>query len=157
MERENAGTIIGRYAGMVYRLAVAQMHDRSDADDVFQEVFLRYVRAAPDFQSEEHRKAWLLRVTVNCCRKVQGSAWRRRTQPLSEQLPAPGPEAREALDLLDGLPIKYRAVLHLFYYEGYGAEEIGRILGRKTSTVRSQLTRGRALLRDKLKGEYGYE
>lgn len=156
MERQEAATVVERYAAMVYRLAAAQLRSRADAEDVFQEVFLRYMRSAPEFESEEHRKAWLLRVTVNCCRKVQGSAWRRRTEPLSAFLPAPGPEEREDLELLDGLPPKYRAVLHLFYYEGYSAEEIGHILGRKPSTVRVQLTRGRALLREKLKGEeYG--
>ena len=154
MEKESAGAVVERYAAMVYRLAMAQMHARADAEDVFQEVFLRYVSAAPAFKSEEHRKAWLLRVTVNCCRKIQGSAWRRHTEPLSAQLPAPDPADGEALDLLDRLPPKYRAVLHLFYYEGYSVEEIGGILGRRQSTVRSQLCRGRALLRDKLKGAY---
>lgn len=144
--------VMERYGDMVYRLALAQTHSSHDADDVFQEVFLRYLRAAPAFREEEHRKAWLLRVTVNCCKKLHGSFWRRHTVALSEALPAQNPEEGELLGLLEGLPQKYRAVLHLYYYEGYATEEIAAILGRSPSTVRSQLSRGRALLRDAWKG-----
>ena len=144
--------VMERYGDMVYRLALAQTHSSHDADDVFQEVFLRYLRAAPVCREEEHRKAWLLRVTVNCCKKLHGSFWRRHTVALSEALPAQNPEEGELLGLLEGLPPKYRAVLHLYYYEGYATEEIAAILGRSPSTVRSQLSRGRALLRDAWKG-----
>ena len=144
--------VMERYGDMVYRLALAQTHSSHDADDVFQEVFLRYLRAAPAFREEEHRKAWLLRVTVNCCKKLHGSFWRRHMVALSEALPAQNPEEGELLGLLEGLPPKYRAVLHLYYYEGYATEEIAAILGRSPGTVRSQLSRGRALLRDAWKG-----
>ncbi|HJC00196.1 MAG TPA: sigma-70 family RNA polymerase sigma factor [Candidatus Flavonifractor merdavium] len=144
--------VMERYGDIVYRLALAQTHSSHDADDVFQEVFLRYLRAAPAFREEEHRKAWLLRVTVNCCKKLHGSFWRRHTVALSEALPAQNPEEGELLGLLEGLPQKYRAVLHLYYYEGYATEEIAAILGRSPGTVRSQLSRGRALLRDAWKG-----
>ena len=140
------------YGDMVYRLALAQTQSSHDADDVFQEVFLRYLRAAPAFREEEHRKAWLLRVTVNCCKKLHGSFWRRHTVALSEALPAQNSDEGELLGLLEGLPPKYRAVLHLYYYEGYATEEIAAILGRSPGTVRSQLSRGRALLRDAWKG-----
>ena len=144
--------VMERYGDIVYRLALAQTHSSHDADDVFQEVFLRYLRAAPVFREEEHRKAWLLRVTENCCKKLHGSFWRRHTVALSEALPAQNPEEGELLGLLEGLPPKYRAVLHLYYYEGYATEEIAAILGRSPGTVRSQLSRGRALLRDAWKG-----
>ncbi|OUN21586.1 hypothetical protein B5G34_10890 [Flavonifractor sp. An82] len=140
------------YGAMVYRLALAQTHSGHDADDVFQEVFLRYLRSAPAFQEEEHRKAWLLRVTVNCCKKLHRSFWRRNTVALSEAIPALSQEEGELLDLLEGLPEKYRAVLHLYYYEGYATGEIADILGRSPNTVRSQLARGRALLHDAWKG-----
>ena len=144
--------VMERYGDMVYRLALAQTHSSHDADDVFQEVFLRYLRSTPAFREEEHRKAWLLRVTVNCCKKLHGSFWRRHTVALSETLPAQNPEEGELLGLLEGLPQKYRAVLHLYYYEGYATEEIAAILGRSPGTVRSQLSRGRALLRYAWKG-----
>ena len=140
------------YGDMVYRLALAQTHSSHDADDVFQEVFLRYLRAAPVFREEEHRKAWLLRVTVNCCKKFHASFWRRHTTALSEAIPARTEEEGELLQLMEGLPEKYRAVLHLYYYEGYATGEIAAILGRSPNTVRSQLSRGRALLHDAWKG-----
>ena len=150
---ESADWVVDTYAAMVYRLAVAQMHARSDADDVFQEVFLRYARKTPAFETEEHRKAWLLRVTVNCCRRAQTSPWRKRTEPLTETLPFYDAEDDGGFfELLRLLPGKYRAVIHLFYYEGYSAEEIGGILDRKPATVRSQLARGREYLRRELKG-----
>ena len=85
--------VVETYGDMVYRLALAQTHSSHDADDVFQEVFLRYLRAAPDFREEEHRKAWLLRVTVNCCKKLHTSFWRRHTTALSESIPARTEEA----------------------------------------------------------------
>lgn len=140
------------YAKMVYRLAFAQLRSGPDADDVFQEVFLRYVSAGRSFESEEHRKAWLLRVTVNCCRKVQTSPWRTRTEPLNEELPFTDPEKSELFTLVGALPPPYRGVLHLYYYEGYSTEEIGTILGRRAATVRSQLVRGRAILKRDMEG-----
>ena len=136
------------YGDMVYRLALAQTPSSHDADDVFQEVFLRYLRSAPVFREEEHRKAWLLRVTVNCCKKLHGSFWRKHMVALSEAIPAQNQEEGELLALLEGLPPKYRAVLHLYYYEGYDTGEIAVILDRSPNTVRSQRARGRALLRD---------
>lgn len=152
MEERSVQEVVEAYAATVYRLALAQTHSGADADDVFQEVFLRYVRSAPAFESEEHRKAWLLRVTVNCCKKLHGSFWRRHTVALSETIPALNEGEGELLDLLEGLPEKYRAVLHLYYFEGYDTQEISDILGRRAGTVRSQLSRGRALLRDAWKG-----
>lgn len=149
--QESADWVVDTYAAMVYRLAVAQMHSRSDADDVFQDVFLRYARKAPAFESEEHRRAWLLRVTVNCCRKAHTSLWRKRTEPLSETMTYSQPDGDSGFfELLRLLPAKYRAVIHLFYYEGYSAQEIGAMLRRKPATVRSQLARGRDILRRQL-------
>ena len=155
MDHDTAEAVIRQYAPMVYRLAVAQLHNPEGAEDVMQEVFLRYLKAHPVFESEEHQKAWLLRVAVNCCRKAQASPWR-RMESLSELLPAPEQVDHGLLELLEALPAKYRTVLHLFYYEDYSAEEISRLLGRKASTVRCQLARGRAMLKEKLEGENSY-
>ena len=75
---------VAQYGSAVYRLAYAMTRSRSDADDVFQEVFLRLHRSAPDFANEEHRRAWLLRVTANCARSLLASPWRMRTLPLED-------------------------------------------------------------------------
>lgn len=138
---------VAQYGSAVYRLAYAMTRSRSDADDVFQEVFLRYLRSAPAFREEEHRKAWLLRVTINCAKKLHAAPWRRRTEPLSETLEAPSPEGEALWEELRRLPDKYRTVLHLYYYEDMTTEEIARLLDRSPATVRSQLMRGRDRLR----------
>ena len=151
MEQEEARAAVERYGPMVYRLALAQTHSAHDADDVFQEVFLRYVRRAPDFTEEEHRKAWLLRVTANCARSLLASPWRMRTLPLEDVYSYQDSVESAVDEALAHLPGKYRAVIHLFYYEGYQTEEIARILGRSPSTVRAQLTRARQKLRTLLK------
>lgn len=149
----NVQNAVARYADVVYRLAYAQTHNKNDADDVFQEVFLRYVRYAPDFNDEEHRKAWLLRVTVNCSKKLLGSAWYRRTVPLEDRYAIEEPEACALDGILDRLAPKYRSVIHLYYYEGYSVEQVAQILARKPSTVRAQMTRAREKLKKLLKGE----
>ncbi len=148
-----AESVVREYAHMVYRLAFAQVRSKSDADDIFQEVFLRYVRNDPSFASEEHRKAWLIRVTLNCARKYWASAWRRRTVPLDDCYSFSMPEESGLDEALRVLAPKYRAVVHLFYYEGYSTAEISKALDIRESTVRTQLTRARAQLSKILKGE----
>lgn len=149
----SADMVIRHYADTVYRLAFARSGSRYDAEEIFQEVFLRYVKKKPVFGEEEHRKAWFLRVTINCCKKLQNSAWRRRTQELDENIVF---ETQEEINLyreLQRLPAKYREVIHLFYYEDMTLEEISRMLKRKNSTVRTQLTRARAMLREFMREE----
>jgi len=151
----SAEETVKRYSDLVYRLAVSQMRNKSDADDVYQEVFLRYFRSSPEFDSEEHRKAWFLRVTLNCCKKQWASPWRKRMVPLEERKDFffPTPEESGLREQLLRLPAKYRAVLHLFYYEDMSIEETARILNRKPSTVRTQLTRARRLLKEYFEDE----
>lgn len=142
--------VVRAYSGMVYRLAFARTGTRCDADEVFQEVFLRYFRKTPVFRDEEHRKAWLIRVTVNCCASLWNSPWRRRMEPLREDMVWEAPEDAGLWEQLQRLPDKYREVLYLFYYEQMPLEEISRALHRKNSTVRTQLTRARAMLKTRL-------
>lgn len=143
--------IIQKYADMVYRLACAQAQNRSDAEDIFQEVFLRYLRSAPEFASEEHRRAWLIRVTINCAKKLRASAFVRHTVPLDAELPFETEESLALYAELRRLPAADRAVLHLFYYEDQRVQEIARLLHKKESTVRSRLTRARQRLKKLLK------
>jgi RNA polymerase sigma-70 factor (ECF subfamily) len=128
----------------------------SDAEDIVQEVFLRTYEKAPEFESEEHEKAWLIRVTVNLCNSQLRSPWYKRRWPLLESYPATEPEQHELLEQIMTLPSKYRTVIHLFYYEGYSIKDISGVTGQKESTVRCHLTRARQKLKSILK-EDDYE
>lgn len=172
--------VISAYSDTVYRLAYAMMRNRSDADDIYQEVFLRYIRRKPVFHSPEHARAWMLRVTANCCRNHWKSPWADgRMEPLERQdgsgdsydilekteagMPGADPARqvqerwrREQLRSGVGeLPEQYRLVIHLYYYEELSTEEIARLLHRRASTVRTQLVRARQQLKAILE-RYGY-
>jgi len=153
---EDFEAFVTKHENRLYRTALAVMGNKPDADDVVQEVFLRAYEKAPVFESEEHEKAWLIRVTVNLCNSRLRSPWRKRTEPLLESYPAAEPEQHELLEHVLSLPPKYRAVIHLFYYEGYPVKDIAEFIGQKESTVRSLLTRARQKLKSDLK-EDNYE
>ena len=151
--------VVDQYSQLIYRLAYAQTGSRQDAEDIYQEVFLRLVRKNPVFQSEEHRKAWLIRVTINCSKSLRSSAWRRHTVPLEEQPDGMGASGLEELeeaaalrDCLMRLGAEDRAVLHLFYYQGLPVKEIAQTLGKRESTVKVRLMRARRKLETMLTG-----
>lgn len=165
---------IDSYSDMLFKIAYARMGNRADAEDVVQETFYQYFRSSKEFDDEEYEKAWLIRVTLNGCRKVWRSGFYRRRSDVSdpeqislqqEQETGEGsPEeafldkerARTVLEAVWRLPVTYRDVIHLFYYEELSVKEIAVILERKVSTVTSQLTRGRELLKKSLKEEYDF-
>lgn len=148
------GALARRFAPAIYRLAYARTGSRADAEDVMQEVFLRLVRHRPVFDSEAHARAWLLRVASNCASDLFRLPWRRREEPLEEEVPAPEePGEGSVTQAVLSLPARYRIPIHLYYYEECSVAEIASITGRSEGTVKSRLFRGRALLRDKLKGE----
>ncbi len=140
----------------LFRPALAITGNMSDAEDIVQEAFLRAYEKAPEFESEEHEKAWLIRVTVNLCKSRLRSPWRKRIVRLLDSYPASEPEQHELLEQIITLPPKYRTVIHLFYYEGYSIKDISALTGQKESTVRSHLTRARQKLKSVLK-EVDYE
>lgn len=138
------------YSEMVFRLAYARLLNYADTQDVYQEVFLSYVRKSPAFISEEHRKAWLIRVTINHASKA--AKQRSRTVPvdcIDDEMPCENTTQRdiELLEAIASLPPKYREVIYLFYFEDIPAAKIAEILHRKKSTVTVQLTRGREMLK----------
>lgn len=149
--------VLKKYSDMVYRLALARTKNKSDAEDVFQEVFLRLINKKPVFENEEHEKAWLIKVTVNCSGKLLTSAWFRHTVPLREELRFETEEKTDVYYAVLELPQKYRTVIHLFYYEDLSIAQIGEILSIKESTIKSQLLRARKMLRPKMKGDFDNE
>lgn len=146
-----AENVIRYYSDMVYRLAFARTGTKHDADDIFQEVFLRYVKKKPIFKNEEHRKAWLIRVTINCSNNFWSSLWKKKSQELTNEETFETEETINLCTELQQLPLKYREVIHLFYYENMSLEEISLVLNRKNSTIRTQLTRARVMLKKFMK------
>ena len=146
---------IERHSDTVRRLCMIHLKNHADTEDIFQTVFLKYVLSPVVFESEEHERAWLIRVTLNACRDLLKSVFRSRTVPLQELVDRPDelePEHREVLQAVLALPGKYRDAVYLHYYEGYTAPEIGRILGKNVNTVYTLLTRSRKMLQDALGG-----
>lgn len=131
----------------------------ADTEDIFQAVFLKYVLSSVSFESEEHEKAWFIRVTINACKDLLKSFFRSRTVSLdeiAEQSSEMPTDDREVLEAVLSLPPKYKDVVYLHYYEGYTAPQISRILGKNVNTIYTLINRSRQLLRDKLGGD-GYE
>ena len=160
--RENvaveAEALLDAYGNSILRLAYSYLHNQSDAEDILQETLLRFLQAAPSFESEAHKKAWLLRVAANLSKNRIAYNKLRRVEELNEELAA---ENREDLafvwEAVKALPAKYSEVIHLFYYEGYPTAQIARILCKNEATVRSALRRGRAKLKEQLKEAYDFE
>lgn len=153
--------VLCNYSDMVYKLALSQTKNRADADDVFQEVFISFMKNTKPFESEEHKKAWLIRVTINHSRKIFRSAWFRRTvslkEPLSETLQFDMKEKSDVYDAVLQLPRKYRTAIHLFYYENMSIVQISKVLSIPESTVKSHLYRARQMLKHKLEGDSEHE
>ena len=160
--RDDFEQVLELYNKMVYRLAFARTGNVQDAEDVLQEVFLRYIKADKTFNDEEHRKAWLLRVTVNCSKTLVTSSWNRRRSDEETDDGSFGTDDKQleqwdtvntVLEAVKSLPEKYRVVVHLFYYEELSVEEIGRITGSGLSAVKTRLHRARNMLKNILKEE----
>ena len=162
-EESDFDKLLKRNAEMVYKLAFARCGNEADADDIFQQVFLRYLTRKPNFASDEHEKAWFIRATINRSKSLWDSAFRRHTQPL-EEAPLADPtnpfEAHESrADLaaaLAQLPADYRTLINLFYYEDLSTSQIAQLLKRREGTVRQQLTRARRQLQEIMKGDAEY-
>lgn len=133
-----------------------RLKNYADTEDIFQTVFLKYVLSSVSFESPEHEKAWLIRVTINACKDLRKSFFFSRRVSLDEvveQAAEVPPDYTEVLEAVLSLPQKYRDVIYLHYYEEYTAEQIGRILGKNTNTVYTNLARAREMLKEKLGGD----
>jgi RNA polymerase sigma-70 factor (ECF subfamily) len=143
--------LIEKYTNTLIRISTSYMKNMSDAQDVTQDAFLQLIRKNPSFVSDSHEKAWLIRVTINLCKNRLKTAWFRKTLPLCEAGFNFTEEESEVMGAVMELPVKYRSIIHLFYYEDYSIAEIAAILSKKESTIGSQLHRARNLLKLKLK------
>lgn len=146
--------MIEKYSNMVYRLAMTRTGKKENSEDVFQEVFLRLSRKMPKFENEEHEKAWLIRVTINCSKNLLNSGFLKHRSDTEEELSFETKERHDVYYAVSELPLKYRTIIYLYYYEGYKINEISKILKIKENTVKSQLSRAREKLKTKLEGGF---
>ncbi|MDD3570359.1 MAG: sigma-70 family RNA polymerase sigma factor [Lachnospiraceae bacterium] len=144
----NDEDVITTYGNMIYHIALSKTGTKHDAEDIFQEVFMKYLKKKPKFNNEEHRKAWFIRVTVNCTSSFFTNVFRKKTRNITEDLIFIDKEMQDLSTELHKIPQKYREVIYLFYYEEMSINEIGIALNRKNSTVRTQLTRARSMLKE---------
>jgi len=153
---QEAERAVARYADMVRRVCMVHLKNYHDTEDIFQTVYLKYVLSSDVFESEEHEKAWFLRVTINACRDLLKSFFRTHTVSMEEAEELAGdsgtPEDHSIRSAVLRLPEKYRDVVYLHYYEGYSAAEIAGILKKKENTVYSLLSRAREMLGRELGG-----
>ena len=153
---EDLSRVMEAYADMVRRICFLHLKNKYDTEDVFQNVYLKYLLYDKPFESREHEKAWFARVAINACTDHLRYAARRKWVPLDmieEEREVLDDMSSEVLEAVLSLPEKYRNVIYLHYYEDYPAVEIARILGKKENTVYSWLSRARELLRERLGGE----
>lgn len=153
MDKREAARLVEDYGDMVLRLALAKTGNRHDAEDVTQEVFLRLLRKGPErFDSEDHAKHWLLRVTLQRANDLFRKRSRLRELPLeaAEAALAPEKEEGDTLAAVLKLPEDLRVAIHLYYYEGLSIAQTAKVLGKSEEAVKTRLSRARGKLRELL-------
>lgn len=146
---------VDEYSDMVRRLCMLHLKNYADTEDIFQTVFLKYALSSVEFESKEHEKAWMIRVTINACKDLLKSFFRKHTVSIDQLIEQPAPvpqDHREVLEAVLSLPKKYKDVVYLHFYEGYTAPQISEILGKNVNTVYTLLTRAKKILKTKLGG-----
>lgn len=146
-----------KYQNNLYAAAFNICKNTEDAKDVVQETFIQYYSLKKEFDNEQHIRAWLMRVAINKAKNINRSFWRKNKRPLEdymETLTFKTPESEELFETVMALPEKLRIVIHLFYYEDYAIREIADILKLSESNVKVRLSRGRSLLKEKLREEW---
>lgn len=155
MNDEEFTRIALKYSDSIFRIAFNYSRNRSDSDDIVQNVLLKYYKCNKEFENEEHIRNWLLRVAVNESKKLLISPFKKKVIPLDEVGEELTFEHKEESDLYYAvmeLPSKYRISVYMYYYEDYSVDEIADILNVNPSTIRTQLMRAREKLRSKLQG-----
>lgn len=140
--------LVNEYSSLLFRTAYFYCKNRTDAEEIVQEVYIKYIKKQPSFESKQHEKAWFLRVTINLSKDYIKSFWNRNTEPYTNELSSEMDNSWMIIDMIKKLPEKYRIVIQLYYIEGYSTREIATIINRTESTVRSRLSRGRELLKE---------
>ena len=152
--RESVDVLIDKYKNNLYVIAFNICKNVQDSEDVVQDTFIQYISLKKDFETEQHIRAWLIRVAINKAKNKNKTFFRRNILPLEDYMDTLTFESDESSELFEkvmGLSEKFRIVIHLFYYEDYSIKEISNILRISESNVKVRLSRGRILLKNKLK------
>ncbi|HOD03164.1 MAG: ECF RNA polymerase sigma factor SigR [Firmicutes bacterium ADurb.Bin300] len=151
--------IYERHKRTVYRVCFAYMKNSADTEDAVQETFYHMMKSGKNFLSEEHEKAWLIRVATNICKNTFRSRWRKREslESFENSQGVDNVEIDEIFSAVLSMPDKYKTVVYLYYYEGYNSREISEMLGKPKSTIRNYLHEARNSLREKLGGNFDEE
>ena len=159
-----AAELFEKYSDVVYRVAFMSCRDRCEAEDIVQDVFVRYLKRRPEFEDDEHAKAWFIRVAVNCTKSLQTSAWKRKVVSVEEYYDSENEpsvsfdrEESELYEVIRSLPQKYSIVIYLRYYEEYAVSDIAKMLHTTANAISSRLSRAKKLLKEQLSKEgYAY-
>lgn len=152
----DVNSAIDVYADIIKRICLYHLKNTHDTEDLFQNIFIKYLMCDVEFENEEHKKAWFIRVSINACKDHLKYLFRHSTvslEKISEQTANIESGNKEIIEAVLALPEKYRDAIYLHYYEGYSAAEIGNILKKKENTIYSLLSRGRTMLKDNLGGD----
>lgn len=144
--------VIEKYANMVYRIALTRCGTVENAEDVFQDVFIKYSQKERMFQNSEHEKAWFIRVTINLTKNLKQSVWNKRVVNLDENMSFEKKEEQDIFSSVCELPQNYRTVIYLLYYEGYKVKEISELMKKSEGTIKTWLFRAREILKEKIQG-----
>lgn len=145
---EEINELVNKYSSLIFRISYCILCNSEDAEDAVQETFLKYITKAPEFNSEEHRKAWLIRVSANISKNMLMFRLRRETVNIDDiENIGISENDFEIFELIMSLPAKHKTVMTLYYVEGYKSKEIAEIIGISEETVRKRLQKGRELLR----------
>ena len=151
MENVQVEQVLSRYGALILHLAYSYLHNQSDAEDILQDTLIQYLKRTEAFESPEHEKAWLIRVTGNLCKnKLKSAGYSYEELPEDYGTDGIPEESIAIFHAVQALPLKYREVIHLFYYEDATTAQIAKMLGKNEVTVRSLLSRGRKILKKQL-------
>lgn len=155
MKEKKVEEFVRNYADLVYRIAFSMLRNKDDAEDIFQDIFMKLCSEDIKHFSKEHEKAWIIRVTKNRCLDFLKKSCNKTKEELDENISEEQKEdSSDIIKHVQSLPEKYRIVIYLFYYEGYKINEMSRILEINESTLKSQLVKARELLKEKIGEEF---
>lgn len=155
--RKEIENVIEKYSDMVYRIALTRCGTIENAEDIYQDVFIKFSEKMPVFESEEHEKAWFVRVTLNLSKNLKLSAWNKKVINLDENIEFETKEENDVFSVVCELPTNYKTVIYLMYYEGYKVKEIAKIMRKQEGTIKTWLYRAREILKNKLEGGFENE